>query len=293
MKRKIIFFITITVLTIYGLINKNFYIINTALIITFGYLIYTLKKTTKINKKTNENNQNIIATLTHDLKNPAIAQIKAIELLLQGNFGEINDSQRNFLNDILNSCNNMLDMLINMLWLYKFDNKKLALNISSFNINELINDIFKENKLLLNSKKHTFKFNYKAARIYIKADKMHIKRIICNLLVNAINHSKEGSNIWIETDIESSTFIFRVKNEGHYINKEILNCIFDKNKVFTQKTDGISTGLGLFLSNSLLELNGGQIIFDSQPNGINMFGFTIGLTNNKIKSDLKKSTISF
>ncbi len=114
------------------------------------------------NNNLEENNKNIIATLTHDLKTPAIAQIRAIELLLKGNYGEINETQRSFLNDILNSCNNMLDMLINMLWLYKFDNKRIAINITSFNINDLIKDIFKENKLILNSKQHRFKFNYRA-----------------------------------------------------------------------------------------------------------------------------------
>ena len=79
----------------------------------------------------------------------------------------------------------------------------------------------------------------------------------------------------------------------NYLNKDILNCIFDKNKVFAQKTDGLSTGLGLFLSNSLLELNGGKIIFDSLPDNIIMFGFTIGLTEKKTTINHKKSSISF
>jgi len=98
-----------------------------------------------------------------------------------------------------------------MLWLYKFDNKMIVLNIKSFCINELIQEIFRENKLMLTSKKQIFKQNYTNAKIYISADRMHIKRIICNLLINAINHSKEGSTIYIETDLDGSTFIFRVK----------------------------------------------------------------------------------
>ena len=242
---------------------------------------------------TQEKNNNIIATLTHDLKTPAVAQIKAIELLLNGKFGEINESQRNFLNDILYSCNSMLDMLINMLWLYKFDNKKIAINISSFDVNELIKDIFKENKLAFNSKKHIFKFNHKALRIYIKADKMHIKRIISNLIMNAVNHSRENSVITVETDLEGSNFIFRVKNEGEYLSDEVLKCIFDKNKVFTQKTDGLSTGLGLYLSNSLLELNGGRLLYSSLPQGINMFGFTMSLSGAGINTKGLKSAVTF
>lgn len=223
------------------------------------------------------NNQNIIATLTHDLKTPAVAQIRAIELILKGNLGEINETQRSFLTDILSSCNNMLDMLVNMLWLYKFDNKRIAVNFSSFDINELISDVLNENKLMLNAKNHIFEQNNKTAKIHIVADKMHIKRIIFNLLINAVNHSCENSTIKIETGVQNNNFIFKVTNKGEYLSAEQLKCIFDKNKVFTQKSDGLSTGLGLYLSNSLLELNGGTFLYSSNPNGENTFGFTMQL----------------
>ncbi len=225
-----------------------------------------------------ECNKDIIATLTHDLKTPAVAQIRAIEMLLKGNFGEISESQRSFLNDILNSCNNMLDMLINMLWLYKFDNKKVAINITSFNINDVIREIFEENKLMFKSKNHKFELLLDNKPVNIAADKMHIKRIISNLIMNAISHSKDYSTIYIETVLRNNNLIFKVKNHGSYLSPDILDCIFDKNKVFTQKCDGLSTGLGLYLSNSLLELNGGKLIYSSEKDGINTFGFVLDLS---------------
>ena len=187
----------------------------------------------------------------------------------------------------------MLDMLVNMLWLYKFDNKLVALNISSFCINELVNEILKENKLLLNSKKRKLEQNFKTAKIYITADKMHIKRIISNIITNAINYSKENSTITIETFIKENSFIFLVKNEGYFLDKEVLNCLFDKNKIFTRKSDSLSTGLGLYLSKSLLELNGGEIIYKSEENGINTFGFNIKLNNNIKKNQNRKDIQCF
>ena len=241
------------------------------------------------NHSYNDNNKNIIATITHDLKTPAVAQIRALELLLKGNFGEINETQRSFLNDILNSCNNMLDMLINMLWLYKFDNKRVAVNISSFDVNDLIRDIFNENKLILNIKNSKFEQNNKTAKIHLLADKMHIKRIISNILINAVNHSKENSTIFIETKIEDNKFIFQVTNEGNYLSQELLECLFNKDKIFSQKCEGLSTGLGLYLSNSLLELNGGKFIYNSSPNGYNTFGFTINFYPQKINKHSQTS----
>lgn len=274
MKRKYLFLLLATIAVVYICTQQTNYI-NSFTILTFysAYIFVYLRKQHK-NKK--ENNK-IIAALTHDLKTPAIAQIRAIELILKGNYGEINDNQRGHLNDILNSCNNMLDMLLNMLWLYKFDNKMIVLNIKSFCINELIQEIFRENKLMLTSKKHIFKQNYTNAKIYISADRMHIKRIISNLLINAINHSKENSTIRITSKIENNKFIFKVTNEGAYISQEILKSIFDKKKVFSQKSDCLSTGLGLYLSNSLLELNGGEILCKSSIDGTNTFGFIVNL----------------
>lgn len=221
------------------------------------------------------NNEDLIATLTHDLKTPAVAQIRGIELLLNGYFGEINDKQRNFLTDIWQSGNYMLSMLMDMLWLYKFDNKKISVNVMSFNVNELIREILKENKLTLSIKNSNFIQKNKTAKIHILADKTHIKRIIHNILINAVTHSTENSIIYIDTDIVNNEFVFQVTNQGKYIPKETLNCLFDRNSVFNQKCNGLSTGLGLYLSNSLLRLNGGEFICESTKDGKNTFGFVI------------------
>ena len=161
------------------------------------------------------------------------------------------------------------------------DGFKVAVNIIPFNINDLIKEIFEENKLMLNSKHHKFEFLLDNNQMNIAADEMHIKRIISNLIMNAISHSKEYSTIYIETHSKDNEIIFKVKNSGNYLSPDILNCIFDKNKVFTQKCDGLSTGLGLYLSNSLLELNGGKLIYGSEENGLNTFGFVLNMLYQK------------
>ena len=277
MKRNFIYFLIATIIVVYICTQQTSYINSLSILTLYtASIVIYIKRKPKIDNISNQNNK-IIATITHDLKTPAVAHIRAIELLLKGNFGEINDNQRSYLNDILHSCQNMLDMLVNMLWLYKFDNKMIAIDTKSFCINELVNEIFKENKLMLTSKKHIFKQNYRTAKIYISADRMHIKRIISNLLMNAVNHSKENTTIRLESYIKDNKFVFKVNNEGEFLSKDLLKCIFNKNNVFTQKSDGLSTGLGLYLSNSLLELNGGKILYSSNKNGTNSFGFTINL----------------
>ncbi len=274
MKNKIIF-IFLTLLIIFILTYQKNFLINIAVSTVYLTCLYYFYEKVKYNS---ENiNHKIIASITHDLKNPAIAHIKAIELLLKGNFGKLTELQASFLNDLLNSCHNMLDMLVNLLWLYKFDNKMTAINISEFSIQLLLQEIFNENKLLFSTKHHKFNIIDNKCEIIIKADRMHIKRIISNILINAVNHGLENSLIEVSINLEENKLIFLVKNQGRYISDALLKCIVDKNEVFNQTSDSLSTGLGLYLSNSLLRLNGGKFIYNSAPDGINTFGFSISV----------------
>lgn len=225
-------------------------------------------------------NSNYTAAITHDLKTPTIANIRALELLLNGKFGVIAENQKSFLNDILHSNYIMLDMLMNMLWLYKFDNNKIAINKSCFSVNELINDILKENNLLIKSKSRVLNRMLDTKNSYIYADKMQIKRIIFNLLTNAINHSYENTTITIKTEVERNQLNFRIISFGKFIQSDIMNNAENRDNVFKEKSDCLSTGLGLYLANSMLKLNKAEFIYNSTPEGKNTFGFTI----NSVKS---------
>ncbi len=225
-------------------------------------------------------NSNYTAAITHDLKTPTIANIRALELLLNGKFGVIAENQKSFLNDILHSNYIMLDMLMNMLWLYKFDNNKIAINKTCFSVNELVNDILKENNLLIKSKSHVLNRILDSRNSYIYADKMQIKRIIFNLLTNAINHSYENTTITIKTEVERNQLTLEITSFGKFIQADIMNNVENRENVFNEKSDCLSTGLGLYLANSMLKLNKAEFIYNSTPEGKNTFGFTI----NSVKS---------
>ena len=96
MKRKIIYILITTLIVVYVCTQQTNYINSLAILAlyTTGIIIYTKRKP-KFDNISNQNNK-IIATITHDLKTPAIAHIRAIELLLKGSFGEINENQRTF-----------------------------------------------------------------------------------------------------------------------------------------------------------------------------------------------------
>ena len=87
-----------------------------------------------------EQKESFVATLTHDLKTPTLAQIRMIELLLDDAFGKTSLMQKEMLNQILKSCKYMQQMISYVLSTYKFENGKMNLTKEDFNLVELVKE---------------------------------------------------------------------------------------------------------------------------------------------------------
>uniref|UniRef100_UPI004025C157 PAS domain-containing protein n=1 Tax=Candidatus Stercorousia sp. TaxID=3048886 RepID=UPI004025C157 len=83
-----------------------------------------------------------ISTLSHDLKIPTLAQIRALELLVNEKMGKINDQQRELLNLTLDSCYCMYDMLSTLLTTYKFENNDIVLNYEKIQMLKVLDESF-------------------------------------------------------------------------------------------------------------------------------------------------------
>ena len=101
------------------------------------YAITTFASNIDTEKRIAEQRETYIATLNHDLKTPAIAQVRALELLLSGQLGEFNDDQKEILKLTLDSCNYMYEMVYTLLSTCKFESGEVALNYINFDIIKL------------------------------------------------------------------------------------------------------------------------------------------------------------
>jgi signal transduction histidine kinase len=100
------------------------------------------------------------------------------------------------------------------------------------------------------------KISYQPQHIFVEADKARITQVISNLLSNAVKFTEEkGGNIHISTENIDSQVLVSVKDSGNGIDPEILPKLFSK---FTSKSYQ-GTGLGLFISKSIVEAHGGKI----------------------------------
>lgn len=231
------------------------------------------------------NNEHVtyMATLSHDLQIPAIAQLRALELLLSGQLGSFNNEQKELLELTLNSCRYLYNMVKTLLSAYKFESSEIVLNYDVFNINTLIKEAIDET--LYMTEENLTNIYFDALEDYfICADRFAIKRVILNLLSNAINFAFPSSDIFITLKNKSNKIIFVVTNTSNYINPENMHAIFNKYVTTSTRYNKVGVGLGLYLARKIIRMHKGKIIAKSSTDNFNSFGFIIP-SNSDIKKD--------
>lgn len=227
-------------------------------------------------KKIEEMKNTFIATITHDLKTPTVAQIKALDLLLNESFGPLTDSQKEIILQTKNSCNYMSNLIFLIIDTYMHENGRVQINKEEFDIKILIEDTINEIKNLLIEKQQNITIISKVNPNFVYGDKFQIKRVIINLVSNAINHGYEKTNIEILLDENDDSTTLIVKNHSNQISQNELEHIFDKYKqIENQRFKKASSGLGLYLSRKIIDAHFGKMIAKSTEDDISYFGFSI------------------
>jgi two-component system, OmpR family, sensor histidine kinase VicK len=218
---------------------------------------------------------------SHEMKTPTQSILGYSQLLQQHPEKREEMTQAIFRNAI------RLQKLTNdILEVTRIESQSLKLNIEQFNLNDLISNIVQDytTKLEKDNSNVNLLYNQSKAKsksITIQADKARITQVISNLISNAVKFTttKEGRSITINVEKEEEQqqkgeqqgntnnnyqVIVSVKDTGEGIDPEILPRLFTK---FATKSEAGGTGLGLFISKSIIEAHGGRIWAENNPNG--------------------------
>ena len=226
-----------------------------------------------------EQRETYVATLTHDLKTPTIAQIKALDLLLNDHMGPLNNEQRELLLLTKDSCNFMYEMLSTLLSTYKYENGDYVLNYEKCNIISLVEEVINELDSIIKEKNVTIHINKKGDNFDTECDRMQIKRVITNMMGNAISYAYNNTEIIVNINQDENGISFDAKNESAYINPETMENLFKKYVSHAAKFNKVGVGLGLYLSKQIIDAHNGNIYAKSFEDNHNMFGFVLPLIN--------------
>ena len=230
-------------------------------------------------KEIESQKETFVATLTHDLKTPIRAEIRALELLLKGNFGTLTPEQIDIMQDTLYSSKYMFAMVDNLLSTYRYENGNIVLKKDKTDLNQLIKSCQSELKHLTNDKKQEVIFDFQEKNLAVRVDTIEIKRVIMNLLSNAISYTQQNGKIIIKTEFDDEKIKLSFIDNGKGISKEDIAGLFNKYTSYAKKFRQVGTGLGLYLCKQVITAHGGEIFVESQKGKGSTFSFIIPVKN--------------
>ena len=206
--------------------------------------------------------EDFVATLTHDLKVPIIAETNMLDLFLNGSFGNVNEKQGIALKNMQASNRELLDLVQIVLDTYKFRSQTIRLYRENIMLKGFIEEIITEMTPIADKTKNDFQFNL-PRDIRVLADRIQLKRVIKNIIQNAISYGKPNSPIEITIGEIPKYVTIKVKDYGKGIAQADINKIFNKYYSAAKKFRKIGTGLGLYLSFQIAKAHGGDLTVES------------------------------
>ena len=236
---------------------------------------YKLMKANESLKNKDEAQNKFINVAAHELRTPIQPILNAIYLLQSPNLSP--EKQNQYMDIIKRNTEKLGRLAEDILDVTRIESNSLKLMSERINLYDVILNSIEEYKRNSQFIYKDLIVNYGSGNksIFVSGDKMRLSQVMLNLLDNAGKFTKRGS-ITITTEIKSDRVQVTVKDTGTGIHPEIYPKLFSK---FATKSDR-GTGLGLFISKSIVEAHGGKIWAESgsQQKGAT-FIFTLPLSN--------------
>ena len=234
------------------------------------------------NKSSNDEIQpnEVISLVAHELKTPMASIRGYTELLLSGSAGEINPTQSKFLNTILSNILRMTELVTDLNDTARIDSGREQLNITSIEPVALINEVVEGIIPQIVDKNLQLDSDLPDNLPKIDADRLRFIQVWNNLLSNAAKYTLPGGKITISGRVIKDHLQFAILDNGIGIKEEDQKNIFHRyyrtNDAHLRDIPG--TGLGLYISKRLIELQGGDIWFESEYGKGTTFYFTMNIS---------------
>jgi two-component system, NtrC family, sensor kinase len=225
----------------------------------------------------NRHKSEFLANMSHELRTPLNAIIGFSEVLGERLFGELNEKQAEYTEDILTSGRHLLSLINEILDLSKVEAGRMELEVATFDLPLAIDNA--RTFVRERATKHGITLDVAVdERLgdYV-GDERKIKQILLNLLSNAVKFTPEGGRIGINAKQTNGAVEISVTDTGIGIAPEDQPKVFEEFRQvgtdYAHKTEG--TGLGLTLAKKFVELHGGRIWVESEVGKGSKFTFTL------------------
>jgi PAS domain S-box-containing protein len=218
----------------------------------------------------------LIDVAAHELRTP-LTSIKAyINLMETGHVGQFDDNEKPTLKDMTNNINNLNALINDMLDYTRTEGKLLELSLIKSSLTELVEEVVNNFKTIANTQNISLILT-PSLDIDVPMDREMMKKVLVNLIGNAIKYSSEGGRVTISIRDGKKQVVVSVKDTGIGIKKDELPYVFERfymgDTSLTREKDQM--GFGLSIARSIIEKHFGKIWVESEHGKGSTFYFSI------------------
>jgi PAS domain S-box-containing protein len=229
-------------------------------------------------ERANRLKSEFLASMSHELRTPLHTVIGFSELLTEELEGPLNDKQKRFLGHILQDSRHLLELINGILDLSKIEAGRLELQKEQIDFAGCLDEVIAGIGQQASAKNIQVEIrNHFRGSLY--ADRTRVKEILYNLLSNALKFTPDRGRVWVEAITHGQELHVTVGDTGIGVPEQEQSTIFEKFYQVGSTTKGTreGTGLGLPITQKLVELHGGRIRLESKPGEGSRFSFTLPL----------------
>jgi signal transduction histidine kinase len=215
--------------------------------------------------------EGLVHMIIHDLNNPLMSIIGNLDLiLLKG--PSLSQDQLGSMTACLSHCGELKNMILSLLETHKLEEGNLKLDLEKGDIAELIKEVVAQSDFIAKQNRVLLFTNGIENPCLIDFDKNLIRRVLANLLSNAIRHTPAGGKVEVKTDLlnNQKEIKLRVIDTGYGLAPEYHQRVFNKFEQVRLKRDGVtvgSSGIGLAFCKMAVEAHAGKIWVESEGEG--------------------------
>ncbi len=218
-----------------------------------------------------------VSTVSHELRTPLTSIKGYVDLVVDGEAGEINETQRGFLGIVQSNTDRLVGLINDLLDISRIEAGGLQLNITTVPLDQVIREVAVSLHNQIEEKELSLELALPQEPIQVRADRARITQVLTNLLSNAYKFTPEGGKISVSAKVTDSQVQVEVADTGTGISaqnqKRLFTKFFRVDSSTTQEVGG--SGLGLTITKSIVEMHGGKIWVESEIGKGSTFSFTL------------------
>jgi PAS domain S-box-containing protein len=235
-----------------------------------------LEETKEVQEASRQFLRDFVSLMAREIRQPLTTILLTLEMLDSGFFGNINDQQREKIDQLISLVDRLKSILVEAISTSKDIGEDIKIERRMVSLRDIVLDTIKERESLLKEKEIKVQTSFPKEEKRVPGDRKALLQAVSTLVDNSIRLSPDGGHLMVEIEEKNDDLQFSIADSGEGIPEEEIDGIFDKLHIDQDKETGsFKEGLNLYMTKRMIETHGGRIWCESFPGLGSSFLFTL------------------